>query len=489
MNASIDKAQVKILMGGYGAASATALNDPNIHNRVREYKRRLSGRMTALDKPGIKKKLPSETYHISRKIDGEFTVLVFGGEGIFTVNPGGTVRVGLPFMKEAEERLKEAGIGQALIAGELYYAREDGKRPRVHDIVRIARKPEDKKDLDLLRFAVFDILEIDSETPAGEFAGTWKRIVDIFSGGKLAHPVEAAEGNPGDVEKLFETWVEKQGEEGAVARSDAAGMFKIKPRHTLDVAVVGFTEGTEDREGMLHDVLVAVMRGEGTFQLLGRVGGGYTDEERTAFLSDLRDIEAESEYKEINSDRIAYRMVRPEWIFEISCLDLISESTRGGTVDRMVLNWNSKKTTWEIVRHMPLAGVISPQFVRRRDDKVATPSDIGIGQIADVADVPKADKNSLKITYPKSKILRRKVFVKEQKGATMVRKIVLWKTNKEAETDDFPAYVVYGTDFSPNRKTPLNRDIRVSNSQDQIEELWAVLEKKYFLKGWKPVDG
>jgi hypothetical protein len=305
----------------------------------------------------------------------------------------------------------------------------------------------------------------------------------------LIHPVDAVQGkNAKDIKKLYETQVEKEGDEGLVARSDAAGMFKIKPKHTLDVVVVGFTEGTEDREGMLHDVLVAVMRKEGAFHLLGRVGGGFTDEERRDMFSDLKDIACDSEYHEVNADRVAYQMVRPELVFEISCLDMIAETTRSGPVDRMVLSWNSERSLYQIVRHMPLAGVLSPQFIRRRDDKSVVPADLSLKQISDVVEVPLANKNALKIAFPKSEIIKRTVYTKVQKGSTMVRKLVLWKTNKEKESVDYPAYVVYGTDFSPNRKTPLNRDIRVSDSLEQIEELWDALAKKYFLKGWKPAE-
>lgn len=489
MSGPIDKSQVKILMGNYGAATAAALKDPGILNRVRDHKRRLSGHMAALDKDALKKKMPSDAFHVSRKVDGEFTVLVLDEGEIYSVNPGGTVRIGLPFMDEAKKRLQDVGAKRALIAGELYYARSD-KRPRVHDVVRVARKPEKKEDLELLRFAVFDIMEIDSQELSGQFPDTWKMINDLFSKGALIHPVDASDAADSDaVFNLFQKWVETEGEEGLVARSDAAGMFKIKPRHTLDVAVIGFAEGTEDREGMLHDALMAVIRDEGTFHVLGRVGGGFTDEQRQELYSDLKDIEAESDYHEINADRVAYRMVRPEWVFEISCLDLITENTRGGTMDRMVLNWNIKDRRYEIVRHMPLASIISPIFIRKRDDKAAVPSDVGIKQITDLVDVRNADKNALEIVFPKSEVLERKVYTKVQKEATMVRKIVLWKTNKETESEDFPAYVVYGTDFSPNRKVPLNRDIRVSNSKEQIEELMAGLEKKYFLKGWKSATG
>lgn len=63
-----------------------------------------------------------------------------------------------------------------------------------------------------------------------------------------------------DVLKQFEKWVEADGAEGIVVRSDSGGQYKIKPQVSLDVAVMGFTEGTDDRLGMIHDVLVGLMR-------------------------------------------------------------------------------------------------------------------------------------------------------------------------------------------------------------------------------------
>ncbi|MGK0188088.1 MAG: general stress protein 26 [Verrucomicrobiales bacterium] len=85
---------------------------------------------------------------------------------------------------------------------------------------------------------------------------------------------------------------------------------------------------------------------------------------------------------------------------------------------------------------------------------------------------------------PGSEILRREVVTKTLKGKEIVRKLLMWKTNKETESPDYPAYVVHLTDFSPNRKEPLQREIRVSNSRDQINQLWDELAKKYFVRGW-----
>ena len=73
-------------------------------------------------------------------MDGEFTVLVYRDGQALSLNPGGTVRVGLPWMDEAASLLSQAGVHEALVAGELYVARPDG-RPRVHDVTSVARQP------------------------------------------------------------------------------------------------------------------------------------------------------------------------------------------------------------------------------------------------------------------------------------------------------------------------------------------------------------
>ena len=89
---------------------------------------------------------------------------------------------------------------------------------------------------------------------------------------------------------------------------------------------------------------------------------------------------------------------------------------------------------------------------------------------------------------PKSEVLRREVVTKVLKGKTMVRKLMLWKTNKSEHDETFPAYVVHLTDFSPNRKDPMKREIRVSNSEEQIEGFYQQLKSKNFVKGWNPVE-
>lgn len=482
----LDRARFEIKMADYAVGPATACSDATALAAAQDYRRGTAARMIPIGKEDIRVKVPKGDYHVSRKVDGEFTVLIWSDGELFSINPGGTVRVGLPWQVEAAQLLAAAGVKSARIAGELYVHHES-RRARVHDVTTVARGPKSPEDLQRLRFAPFDIIQWDGQ-PAGEtYAGTFLTLESLFGTSQLNQPVETrVVKDVSEIAQLFSQWVEGEDAEGLVARSDSLGTFKIKPRHTLDVAVVGFTESTDDRQGMLHDLLVAVMRADGTFHVLTRVGGGFSDELRRSMLSDLKDLVVPSEYVEVNSDYIAYQMVRPEWVIEISCLDLISQTTRGGPVNRMVIDYASDGG-YQVVRRLPLATVISPQFVRRREDKQSRPDEVRIHQVSDRVEVALTDTDAKSFQLPLSQVLKREVFVKTLKNSKMVRKFLLLKTNKEGESDEYPAYVVHFTDYSPNRKDPLSREVMVSNSQEQIEALYAALKEENVKKGWSPI--
>ncbi|MDA7978002.1 MAG: hypothetical protein MPJ50_04425 [Pirellulales bacterium] len=486
----LDRGRLEIRLGKYATAPPTALTDLSLLPRVQDYRRHVAGRMYPIGKEDIRRKIPPAAYQVSRKFDGEFTALSFQDGEAISVNPGGTVRVNLPWHQAAAEQLAAAGVRQALIMGELYVAAESARRPRVHDVVKIARHPSSEDELARLKFAAFDLVQLNGEDPPETFDECWSLLAKWFDDGELIHPVETKPAqDAAGIEKIFHNWVEKEGAEGVVARSDTAGMYKIKPRHNLDAAVIGFTEASDDRQGLLHDMLLAVGRSDESLHVLTRVGGGFSDDQRRELLSDLKDMTVDSEYTEVNSDHVAYQMVRPEWVVEISYLDLVSQTTRGAPVNRMVLSYDQQDPGYRVVRRLPLASVISPQFIRRREDKRVTPSDVRIAQVSQMVDVPLADQNAGQFTTPKSQMLNREVYVKEHRGSLMVRKFLLWETNKPRDgNDEFPKFVAYYTDFSSNRKTPLQRDIRVSDSREQIERLWNAMREKNIKAGWKPYE-
>jgi hypothetical protein len=87
------------------------------------------------------------------------------------------------------------------------------------------------------------------------------------------------------------------------------------------------------------------------------------------------------------------------------------------------------------------------------------------------------------LTLPASQLLRREVYTKASRDQTLVRKLLMWKTNKE-EDGGFPSFVLHYTDYSPTRKEPLSREIRVSSSRDQIDALWKEFHSENIVKGW-----
>src|SRR5215208_6339448 len=143
----LDPSRLQIVLGSYGVGKSQCMADPFVALKAQEYRRNLSARMMALDKVSAKEKLPACDWFVTRKVDGEFTLLLIDGDQCCSVNPGGVVRTGLPVMEEAVQLLGKSKYKRMLLAAELYYARTD-RRPRVHDVSRIARQPESQGDLD-----------------------------------------------------------------------------------------------------------------------------------------------------------------------------------------------------------------------------------------------------------------------------------------------------------------------------------------------------
>ncbi len=486
MSVFITGTELDTKQGEYRSGKAAqSIGDNSWLQTVRLRRRQLGRMMQAFDVEIAKKRIPDAEYFISRKIDGEFTCLLFQDGEAITMNPGGTVRAGAPFHTEAAEALQAAGIKRAIIAGELYVRRNDDQRPRVHDVVRVARSPSTQAEVDSLCFGIFNSYDLDGADFTMRYGDAMEQVEKLFPDGDRVHPVEFINGSREDVFERYQQWVVEEGAEGVVLRSDSAGVFKIKPKHSLDLAVIGFSEGVDDRSGMLHSMLLGIVRVNGDFQIVSRVGGGFSDQERRELLELLLPRAVESDYHEVNSDQVAYQMIEPGLVAEISCLDIVSRTSHGNTIDKMIVEWSADKRRWSGVRRLPLGSIISPQYVRMRDDKKPDADSVSIAQLSDIAEIPESNVAATDLELPVSTIINRSSATKVLKGATMVRKLICWKTNKDEESRDFPAYVLHLTDFSPNRKAPLQHEICVSDSKEQIDTLFTEWEKKYYVRGWK----
>ena len=110
----IDSARIEWKLGKYGVGQGKDLKNPSVWQRTQEYRRVQASRLVPIEKKDIRSRLPAGEYHLSRKVDGELAVLWFEGGEALLVNPGGTVRVGLPLLVDAAKKLGKASVKSAL---------------------------------------------------------------------------------------------------------------------------------------------------------------------------------------------------------------------------------------------------------------------------------------------------------------------------------------------------------------------------------------
>lgn len=120
--------------------------------------------------------------------------------------------------------------------------------------------------------------------------------------------------------------------------------------------------------------------------------------------------------------------------------------------------------------------------VRVRNDKSVTPEDIGWSQVTRILPI---NSSSDEIKIGKSEITKRRVWTKEGAGKVDVRKLVIWKTNKEPA--GYPAFVVHWTDYSSTRKSPLDREVRLAPSKDEADKIAEAMIVDNIKKGWNEV--
>ena len=64
----------------------------------------------------------------------------------------------------------------------------------------------------------------------------------------------------------------------------------------------------------------------------------------------------------------------------------------------------------------------------------------------------------------------------------------MWQTNKEDKSHDYPAFVVHFTDYSPSRKDPLKREVRIAPTEELAKKIAEQLLEKNIKKGWDRAD-
>ena len=440
-----------------------------------KYKRQTASRYLPVGSEDITSKIiESEIYAVSPKYDGHFYLLVYNGKKVELINHGGNVITDLPLLKEAINLLK-GKCKDAVIAGELYLNKE-GERTRSFDMTAVLH--DSSSDI---HFAAFDLIILDGEDVLLDVQKLDEKLGSLLAGKSLYPVKNYFVESRSDIANLYKQIVEEDGQEGIVVRSKNGPIYKVKPLITLDAVVLGYSEGEGSRAGMIKEILVGLCVAKNQFILLTKVGNGYSDNERISLLKKLANKKVDSGYIEVSGSNLAFTMVSPDEVIEFSCLDIFGENSKG-TITKMCLNFEDNK--YVAIGKQPTASVISPVFIKFRADKKANSEDAGLTQINKIFKLAKNDAK--KSVLKKSEIILREVYVKQSKGMKMVRKFVVWKTNKE-QSGEYPSYVYHYTDFSPRRAEMIKREIKVSESKKQIEEIYASEILENVKKGWKKI--
>lgn len=448
---------------------------------ARAYKRNIAGKYMLVDGANIMDKIGGSDFCATRKYDGIMQVVFVNGGKVFAFNSGGKPTSDeLPCVAEFEKLAKSSGITDGIFGAELYATISRNGRERVGDVAQVLA---DDTLHDKLHFAVFDVMEIDGQTP--QFAHYKEKLAylcSIFGRGDRVRPVAGkCMQSKAELAALFEKAVVQHGAEGLVIHSDAPIVYKVKPRHSIDVAVIGYTSGEDTRKEMVRDLLCAVMQPDGTLRQVASVGTGFTDEMRCELYRRLSTMHTDSEYIETDSRKVAFQMVRPEIVIEISAVDYVTENSAGEAKQNMLISYLNG--CYEPMGKVSGATVLSPVFLRERSDKSACPEDVRLSQLTDLCEFSQM-KTPLSGELPPSTLIVRRVFVKQSGLKRMVQKFVVWKTNKE-HTCSFPAYVLHHTDYNYSRREQLRRDLRISDSREQIMSLLDEMIEANVRKGWE----
>lgn len=467
---------------GYEEGRADAV-DAETAGKALAYKNEFLKRFIPIDRNRIGQRLTGDRFYVTRKYDGEYAMIVHDGGQTVTINRSGRVRRGIPCIEEAGRLLEAAGVDEAMLGAELYVD-AGNRRGRVNDLLAALA---DGKRIDSLQLAVYEIVEWNGKPWRERFTRTWERLHEVFRTGDRVRVVDMEEASDAQrVIELYDQWVVGERSEGLVVRSDLPFVFKIKPRHSIDAVVVGFSEGVGAEKGQVRSLLVALMPAEGRYQVMGRVGSGLAEEVRELLYDRLSRHVVRSEYVQTDANLVAFRMVRPDTVIELSVGDLLWETEAGPKTNTLL---EIVDGAYRIAGTVAGVKFIAPVFVRIRTDKRADAGDVRLEQVERFA-VPVAGERAVEAPapaeLPSSRLLFREVYLKTIGQKTMVQKYMVWKTNKE-RTGDYPAYVLYVMNYSPQRMDPLQRDVDVSDSAEQIRALLARAMERNLKGGWRRV--
>jgi hypothetical protein len=180
-----------------------------------------------------------------------------------------------------------------------------------------------------------------------------------------------------------------------------------------------------------------------------------------------------------DSDGRPVRFVKPGFVVELEAEDVLpAEEEASG---QQVFGWNNSRWSFEGLAVCPR--LLLPTYNRLRADKEFAPQAVRLTQLTgrEIATPELINRN-----LPALEVVRREVYTKEIKGALAVRKLVV--SRRPGTAGAFP-YVVFWTDFSAGRKTPLEVTTLFAHTEMRAEALVKKLLEENVTKGFERADG
>lgn len=459
-------------------SSVGSLSDELMLKRLRNYKRQVAKRYRVVEPEQVERLLTGGPYWISTKLDGELWFLVKkDGEVALCAFNGRVVRK-TSLCKEAEKLLAKAG--DVIFAGELVAKPDDAGRGRVYHVATALGEAQLER---ALTFHAFDLVDEGGEEKLlAPYADRLARMRALLGAGKRVCVVETAEGDTPDVMRLYREWVVSDRFEGVVVRSERGLTYKVKSTLTLDAVVIAYGERITGDVRQMREMSVGLLREDGTIQLLGAVGTGFSEQDRAAWHARLSKIEAPSRFRLANREGTLSKFVKPEIVVELRVSDLLTTDSWDAPIRRMSLAYDAAKG-WSPVAETPTAVMIHPIFLRERTDKTVGVESVGMTQITNYVPLGEDDDDAPIAPVEPAQIVRRAVFTKDTKGVIAVRKYAVIDTHKSGDRS-YPPIVVYFTDYSPGRKEPLQTALRSASTIEKAEAIVSEWITENVKRGW-----
>jgi hypothetical protein len=452
-----------------------SLDDQAVSSIITDYRVLVAQRYTPCQPVELSRYLSSAPFLTSRKIDGELWFLDTTEKEPRLIASNGRVASGeIAILTEAKALPKNQ-----ILVGELYVSKAG--RERVGDVAKALAKAGEG-----LSFAAFDLILSDGKTwQASTYLERLEALRSMVPSSNSALTVAETTqlASESEVIAYFNDTVTKGGSEGIIVRCQDGRILKIKQSISVDAVILAFTtELGKSNEEQVRSVLLGLALPDGSFIAVGASGNFDASFSQQNLLKVLLPLEVESSYRQAAASGQLYRFVKPEVILETLVIDVQVSDSQNRRLRQPKLRL--EKAGWTAELRVPAASLLNAVVVRERNDKPDVQSGARWEQIVDYAEVPTAAVEAL----PASEVVRRQVWSKTSADKVDVRKLVVFKTNKELVEPLYPAFVVHWTDFSSTRKAPLAREVKPAPDLASANEIADGLIADNIKKGWEPVE-